>query len=72
MEFVFFPAASAKAQVQVAVRRLAPTPNVTWPNSTMRMIGAARNLWCRTWQFAVLYWPEREVRHDASTASQVL
>jgi hypothetical protein len=74
VEFVLFSAnsASAMAQVQVAATRLAPTPDVTRPDSTMRTIGGARNLWCRTWRFADLCWREREVRHDASSAPPVL
>jgi len=74
VEFVFFPAtsASAKAQVQVAATRLAPRLDVTRPDSTMRVIDAARNLWHRAWRFAVLCWRERVVRHDASSESPVL
>jgi hypothetical protein len=72
VEFAYLPAFSASAKGQVTAMRLAPTPNVTQPDLTMRVIEAARNLWCRTWRFAVLCWREREVHHDASSASPVL
>lgn len=65
VEFALLASAKAESRVEVTVARLATTPDLS-------VIGAARNLCCRTWRFAFLCWQAREVPHDASSASQML